>query len=143
MISSTTILPLLPASVPSQRSDVYSDRNELTGLTMAAFIAWKLIVNRATADAEIPAIANTLQPIGTRYSKFSSQLFIAHHARGVAITNASRNKIRKSFYINPKRDDALAPSTFLIPISFVRCSAVNNTRPNHPRQEMKMARKAK
>ena len=34
-------------------------------------------------------------------------------------------------------------STFRIPISRVRCSVVNITNPNNPRQEMKMARKAK
>ena len=33
-----------------------------------------------------------------------------------------------------------APRTFLIPISLVRCSAVNEDSPNIPRQEIKRAR---
>ena len=35
----------------------------------------------------------------------------------------------------------LAPNTFRMPISLVRCSAVNIARPNKPREEIKMARK--
>jgi len=36
-----------------------------------------------------------------------------------------------------------APRIFLIPISFVFCSVVNETSPNKPRQEIKIARAEK
>ena len=36
----------------------------------------------------------------------------------------------------------LAPKTFLIPISFVRCSAVKAANPNNPKQAIKMAKAA-
>jgi len=39
----------------------------------------------------------------------------------------------------PNSSGTDAPSTFLMPISFVRCSATNEAMPNSPRQEMKMA----
>ena len=36
-----------------------------------------------------------------------------------------------------------APNTFLTPISFLRCSATNDAKPNKPRQEITMANMAK
>ena len=41
--------------------DYYSDRRLLTGFEMAAFIAWKLIVNSAMIMAIMPATGNTHQ----------------------------------------------------------------------------------
>ena len=109
---------------------------------MADLMDWKLTVKRAMPNAEMPAKANTVQLIGIRYEKFFNQLAIAHQASGVAITNAKINT-RKSLDNKLNKEATLAPNTFLIPISFVRCSAVNNTNPNNPRHEMNMARKAK
>jgi len=47
------------------RSD-YSVLKLFTGFAIAAFIAWKLMVNNAMAIAIIPAIANIHHPIFIR-----------------------------------------------------------------------------
>src|ERR1044072_2036485 len=49
----------------------------------------------------------------------------------------------KSFESSCHKLKTDAPTTFLIHISFVRCSAVKEARPNKPRQEISMARIAK
>ncbi len=48
-----------------------------------------------------------------------------------------------SFDNNFHRLNTDAPTTFLIPISFVRCSATKDARPKRPRQEIKTASMAK
>src|SRR5262245_55667385 len=52
-------------------------------------------------------------------------------------------RITKSFESICHNPATEAPNTLRMPISFVRCSATNDARPNKPRQEMKMARIAK
>lgn len=49
-------------------------------------------------------------------------------------------KNTKSFVSITHRFVIEAPKTFLTPISLVRCSAVNDAKPNRPKQLMKMAR---
>ena len=56
----------------------------------------------------------------------------------MAITNAIEMRIMNSFETSIMILDTAAPNTFLIPISFVRCSMDNITRPNSPIHEMKM-----
>jgi hypothetical protein len=66
-------------------------------------------------------------------------LFIAHQAIGKAITEEiriSRIKLFDRIAVILKTD---APSTFLIPISFMRCSALKAANPNNPMQPIKMA----
>jgi len=53
-------------------------------------------------------------------------------------TNTTKSLESKFHTLNTE-----APNTFLIPISFVRCSATNEANPNKPRQEIIIASKAK
>ena len=68
---------------------------------------------------------------------------MAIHATGVAITMAIKTNIKNSLDNKLNNVTGLAPNTFRMPNSLVRCSDVNITRPNNPRQEINMARKAK
>ncbi|MEJ7829990.1 MAG: hypothetical protein WKF91_17405 [Segetibacter sp.] len=103
---------------------VYSVLKLLTGLAIAAFIAWKLTVITAISKASNPAVANTHQEIFILYAKPSSHLLIAHHAIGVAITIATHTSFIKSLDNNCTMLPIDAPKTFLTPISLVRCCAV-------------------
>ncbi len=62
---------------------------------------------------------------------------------GVAINMAISTSIKNSLESKLNKLTGLAPYTFLIPNSLVRCSEVNSTRPNNPRHDMNMARNAK
>src|SRR6516225_7850908 len=88
--------------------------------------------------AVMPATANTHQSIWIRYAKLWSHLFIAHQATGNAIKEATRTSLRNSFESICVTCDTVAPNTFLIPISLVRCSVVYVLKPNRPRQATKM-----
>ena len=68
---------------------------------------------------------------------------IAHHAKGEATTKAISTSKRNSRDNSPNNVPTFAPSTFRIPNSFVRCSAVNIASPSKPRQEMNIAKNAK
>src|SRR5258706_11020768 len=103
---------------------LYSVRNELTGLAIAALMAWKLTVNKATASATNPAAINIHQPIVILYAKSSNHLCINHHASGKANTAEIITSLRKSFDNMETILVTVAPSTFLTPISFVLCSAI-------------------
>ena len=46
---------------------VYSVRNDFTGLAIAAFIAWKLTVNKVITNAPAPAVAKIHHDSATRY----------------------------------------------------------------------------
>lgn len=59
---------------------------------------------------------------------------------GEAIKMAAKTRIITSLDNKYSILIVVAPSTFRIPISLVRCSAVKETSPNNPRQEMKIAR---
>ena len=110
-----------------------------TGLATAAFIAWKLMVNRAILKAMDAVITNTIQPIFVRYAKSCNHLFMANHAIGEAMTIAMSTSFRNSLDNNVTILEMLAPSTFLTPISLVRCSALKVARPNNPKQEIRIA----
>ena len=51
---------------------------------------------------------------------------------GEEITKEIITRKEKSFDISRTRLGTVAPSTFRMPISFVRCSAVKAARPNNP-----------
>src|SRR5215203_5193095 len=68
---------------------------------------------------------------------------MAHHAIGEAITMAIMISFTKSFDNMAVMFLILAPNTFRIPISFVRCSAINAESANKPRQAMIIANTAK
>jgi hypothetical protein len=61
---------------------------------------------------------------------------------GVAMANAIRMGLIKSFVSKTTIDDMLAPEILRIPISFVRCVVTKDASPNNPRQAIIMARKA-
>jgi hypothetical protein len=98
----------------------YSDFRLFTGLAIAAFIAWKLMVNKATNMANRQATKKIHQLMPILYVKSCSQLCISIQVIGAAIKKEISTSIKKS------RDNRLtitptdAPITFLIPISFVR-----------------------
>ena len=94
------------------------------------------------ATESSPAKAKTHQPIPTRYVYFSSQVLIAHHATGDAITSEMTTSFRKSFESNVVIVSTDAPSTFRTPTSLMRFSAMYVASPNRPRQEMKIVNPA-
>src|SRR6478609_3079379 len=102
----------------------YSAFKLFIGLILAALMAWKLMVNRATIVVASPAPKNTHQLIFMRYAKLCSQLFIDNHATGKAIREPAAINFAKSFEINNTICITLAPSTFLIPISLARCTVI-------------------
>ena len=91
----------------------------------------------------MPAIANVHQLTDTLYSKDCSQLLLIHSDSGVAMQIDISISMAKSFDNNFNIEETLAPNTFLIPISLVRCSALNMMRPSKPMQEITMARAEK
>src|SRR6266496_3226211 len=89
--------------------------------------------------AAIDAVRKITQSAFTLYAKLLSQLSIANHAIGTAITTAININL-----VNPVDNryttlNTEAPNTFLTPISFVRCSAINADKPYNPIQEIKIA----
>src|SRR6185312_5319578 len=56
------------------------------------------------------------------------------------MNEAIRTSFKKSFDSMETISPALAPSTFLTPISFARCSAAKVINPSKPRQAIKIAR---
>src|SRR6476619_1859383 len=108
----------------SVNREFYSFLKLFTGFAIAAFIAWKLIVNNATNVADKPAMINTSHPILILYAKFSSHLCIPHHATGNATSAAIKINFKKSFESMATIFPTLAPSTFRMLISLVRCCVV-------------------
>ena len=74
-----------------------------------------------------------------RYTKVCSQLFIKYQPAGIAIKNDMPIRIINSLENSMTTLLTEAPSTLRIPTSLVRCTAMNETRPYKPRQEIKMA----
>src|SRR5688572_22368623 len=66
-----------------------------------------------------------------------------YQAKGTPMNNETATRAINSFDNKPHKLNSDAPNTFLTPISFVRCSAINDAIPNNPRQLMKMASIAK
>ena len=64
---------------------------------------------------------------------------MTHQARGTAKTNAITSSTANSRYKSSRICVTEAPNTFLIPISFVRCSVVNEASPNNPKHATKIA----
>src|SRR5689334_19547539 len=67
---------------------------------------------------------------------------MAQYENGAAMNKAIITRIINCRDNKTKRETTLAPSTFRMPISRVRCSTVNIVRPNKPRQQMNMPRNA-
>jgi len=59
------------------------------------------------------------------------------------MANARPTSIKNSFDNKLNKEPALAPNTFLTPISFTRCDAVNMDSPSNLRQDIKIASPAK
>ena len=59
---------------------------------------------------------------------------------GVAIRQEISTKTTKSLDKDCQSLATDAPNTLRMPISLVRCSAMNDARPNKPKHEIKMAR---
>ena len=74
------------------------------------------------------------------YAKFCNQVWSNQYVSGLIMTNEMA--IRKEKFLESKTVIcvSVAPNTFRIPISFVRCSAVNEARPNNPSQVIIMVR---
>lgn len=59
---------------------------------------------------------------------------------GEAMKHDIKTSTTKSFESSLQRLDMEAPKTFRIPISFTRCSAINDANPKSPRKLIKIAR---
>src|SRR5690242_7959558 len=103
---------------------------------MAALIAWKLTVINAISNAAKPETTNTHHSILIRYAKSCSHVFITYHATGTAMIAEIKTSFKKSVDSIAVISDTLAPSTFLMPISFTFCRTVNVVNPNNPKQAM-------
>src|SRR5215203_1336731 len=123
--------------------DCYSVLKFFTGFANAALIAWRLTVTIAIEMATKAANTKTHHFIWMRYAKSCSHLFMNHHAIGKAIRDAISTNLKKSLDNIPTILLTVAPNTFLIPISFVFCSAAYAANPNRPRQAIKIASTAK
>ena len=77
-----------------------------------------------------------------RKAKSCSHLLPAHHASGTAISIAIPTNCKKFFATSKVMLLMFAPSTLLMPISFVRCTVVKAASPNKPRQASIIARPA-
>src|SRR5215471_4184085 len=73
-----------------------------------------------------------------RNAKFCSQPFITYHPIGIAISKARATRTKKYRKNKMLMFATEAPNTFLIPTSLVRFDIKNETKPNNPRQEMKI-----
>jgi hypothetical protein len=91
----------------------------------------------------IPTTPNNQILIEIWYSYLSSQLFIIHHATGIARKKAIPISFKNSRETSNKTCGTDAPSTLRIPISLIRFSTVKETNPASPRQQIKMASAAK
>ncbi len=92
----------------------------------------------ATINEINAAKTNTGQGNEILNANCSSHACMIHAARGHAIRLAAITGRRKSLFIIKTISFSLAPITFRMPISFVRCSAVKAANPNKPRQAIKI-----
>src|ERR1700751_5260528 len=99
-----------------------------------------LNVSNATISIDEPLNANIHQLNVVRYAKSSSHLFIAHQARGAAMTNANNTSVINSFESSATIWVTEAPTTLRTPISFVLRVVVYITSPKSPKQLMNPAR---
>ena len=74
----------------------------------------------------------------TRLAKLSNQRFSSSQVRGVAITNATAIHLTNCRISRNMMLRVLAPFTFRMPISLVRCSVAYKAIPNRPKQVRKM-----
>src|ERR1700744_647329 len=118
----------------SSKAIAHSERRLLTGLAMAGFMDWKLIVSNAIVNVKAADNAKTHQLILVRKAKLCSHLFITYHAIGKAITEAMITSFIKSVESMVTTLLTEAPNTFLIPISFMRRSPVYMASPNTPKK---------
>ena len=97
----------------------------------------------ATDNAIIPANAKIHQLMSILYAYTFSHLFIAYHAKGVAISIEINTNLMKSFDNKATMLVTSAPNTLRIPISLVRSMALYVAKPNSPKQAIKIAKKEK
>jgi hypothetical protein len=64
----------------------------------------------------------------------------SQNSEGAEKHDEEKSSFRKSFDNKPVILSIVAPKTFLIPISLMRCSATKVARPKIPKQEIKMAK---
>ena len=102
----------------------HSARKDSTGLAIAAFIAWKLTVNKAINNAINPATKNTHQWILILYANPCNHLCIPQYAIGEAMTRAIKTNLIKSLDSKAVILETDAPSTFRTPISLVLCNVL-------------------
>src|SRR5262245_47647432 len=109
---------------------------------MADLIVLTPSISIEITNIPTPVAANTHQLSAVRYAKSCSQLYITHQATGNVIKNATMTSVKKSLDNSETICATVAPSTFRTPISFVRVLVIYMTRPNNPRQLIKMHRPA-
>ena len=102
------------------QSFIYSDLKFFTGLAIAAFTDWKLIVTSAINIAAVPDEIKIHTGILMRYAKLSSQLRISHHETGDVIIKAMAISFIKSLDSITVILITEAPKTLRTLISFFR-----------------------
>src|SRR5690606_27276712 len=117
----------------------YSLRSVEAGLAVAALNACVLTTSKVKTSAIRPATGITHSGKLIRYGYRSNKASAAHQATGEAITKPAATRRVNSRDIKSIRFDTDAPNTFLIPTSFVRCSAVNAASPNKPSPVIQIA----
>ena len=89
------------------------------------------------------AKAKTVQPMFILKAKLLSHNRDTEYAKGQAIRLDKITHFKKFFVSRSTIPDVEAPTTFLMPISFVLCSAVNDASPKSPRHEIKIVKTVK
>ncbi len=116
----------------------YSVLKLFTGFALAAFTACRLSVTKATIAVTAPAKINIHHGIPILKTKSCNHLCKPHQAMGKATNAAIAMSFKKSIDNMPTILLTDAPSTFLIPISFVRFTTIKVANPNNPMQAIKM-----
>ena len=121
----------------------HSLRKLFTGLANAAFMAlYPTVIQAIRTEPAIATIKNQMLN-GMRYTKLFNQLCIIYQATGTAIKKEMMIKMVNSFENSCSRLVIDAPNTFRMPTSFVFCTAIKETSPYKPKQDIKMANPAK
>src|SRR5690606_23536516 len=121
----------------------YSDRRLFTGFCTAALIACELTVSNAMTNAITLATPKIHHSKSTWYAKSCNHLSVKYQAMGIATATAISTSFKKSLDKSAVIPGTEAPMTLRIPISLVRCSAMNVASPNKPRHEIRIDNRAK
>src|SRR5690606_38309313 len=116
---------------------------DLMELAKAALMACPATVTAAISPAPKPASRKICQDIPMRKAKSSSHWLIPYQESGTAIKKPNKTNFIKSLPSKVTILKVIAPMTFRMPISLVRCSVSKVVKPNNPKMEINTAKPAK